>query len=167
MQAARLTGADVPVCLEARPRVMRGIGDKLSDPLKLPKLPAVLVNPGVAVPTKDVFVALQAKKLKKADAPGRSSFETRASRSPFRMTALVEVLSADRNDLEVPAIAIAPVIADVLARLRALNGCRLARMSGSGATCFGLFGTAQTAAAAARALRKKHPDWWIRATTLS
>ena len=166
IQAARVSGADVPVCLRPLARVMRGIGDVLSDPLKLPELPAVLVNPGVAVPTKDVFAALKTR-AKQGAAPKRSSpFEARSKRARLRTADLIAALAEDRNDLEAPAIAIAPVIADVLARLRALKGCNFARMSGSGATCFGLFGTAQGAAAAARALRKKHPDWWIRATTL-
>ena len=79
---------------------------------------------------------------------------------------LIETLADEPNDLEAPAVAIAPVIADVLAGLRSLKGCKLARMSGSGATCYGLFGTAPAAAAAARALRSKHPAWWIRATKL-
>jgi 4-diphosphocytidyl-2-C-methyl-D-erythritol kinase len=72
----------------------------------------------------------------------------------------------DRNDLEQPAIALEPVIADVLAMLRKSEGCLLARMSGSGATCFGLFETARSATAAARRLRSRHPTWWIRATAL-
>lgn len=162
IEAARVTGADVPVCLDPRPRVMRGIGEMLSDPVALPKLPAVLVNPRVAVPTKDVFAALRAR-LKVQETTG-AAFE---SRPRWKIGELIDALADDRNDLEAPGIEIAPVIADVLADLRALRGCRLARMSGSGATCFGLFGTAPAAAAAAaRALRGKHPDWWVRATKL-
>jgi 4-diphosphocytidyl-2-C-methyl-D-erythritol kinase len=76
-------------------------------------------------------------------------------------------LADSRNDLEKPAIELQPVIRDVLAALYSLQGCRLARMSGSGATCFGLFETARTAAAAARKLRVEHPSWWIRATALA
>ncbi len=82
------------------------------------------------------------------------------------MTELIAGLAADRNDLEAPAISIQPVIADVLDALRALPGCQLARMSGSGATCFGLFGSARAANAAAKTLRERHPSWWVRATTL-
>jgi 4-diphosphocytidyl-2-C-methyl-D-erythritol kinase len=160
MRAARETGADVPVCLDPRARMMRGIGDVVSEPLALPKLPVLLVNPGVAVPTKDVFAALRIDKSAK---PG-SSLEAGSKR--FKAAELLEQLAGDRNDLESPAIAIAPVIADVLDALRALNGCRLARMSGSGATCFGLFASARAAATAARILRSRHPKWWIRATTL-
>ena len=161
-EAARVTGADVPVCLDPRPRVMRGIGEILSVPLALPKLPAVLVNPRVAVPTKDVFAALRAQLQAQGTVVSNTAFE----RSRLTMKGLIDAVADERNDLEAPAVAIAPAIADVLADLRALKGCRLARMSGSGATCFGLFGTAPAAAAAARALRGKHPDWWVRATKL-
>ena len=161
MQAARATGADVPVCLDPRPRLMRGIGDILSDPLDLPRLPAILVNPGVAVPTKDVFAALRLDTARNAGAPSPSpplGGETRA--------ALLRTLAAGRNDLETPAISLQPVIAEVLSTLRALAGCQLARMSGSGATCFGLFESRRAAIAGAQALRARHPGWWLRATVL-
>ncbi len=163
MEAARVTGADVPVCLDPRPRIMRGTGEILSGPLAMPKLPAVLVNPRVAVPTKDVFAALRGQL--KAQTEGASD-TTLESHARLKMKELIDAVANGRNDLEAPAVTIAPVIAQVLADLGSLNGCRLARMSGSGATCYGLFGTAPAAAAAARALRAKHPDWWIRATKL-
>ena len=163
MEAAGVTGADVPVCLDPRPRMMRGIGEVLSGPLALPKLPAVLVNPRVAVPTKDVFMALRDHLEARKGPTAGFAFETRAR---WKVADLVEALADEPNDLEAPAVAIAPAIAQVLADLSALKGCRLARMSGSGATCFGLFGTAPAAAAAARALRARHSDWWIRATKL-
>ncbi|MBX9773347.1 MAG: 4-(cytidine 5'-diphospho)-2-C-methyl-D-erythritol kinase [Xanthobacteraceae bacterium] len=163
MEAARVSGADVPVCLVPRPRLMRGIGEILSEPLALPKLPAVLVNPRVAVPTRDVFAALRAP-LEARGGPTRGAdFEARRR---WKATDLVETLAGEPNDLEAPAIALAPAIAQVLSDLRALRGCRLARMSGSGATCFALFATAPAAAAAARALRGRHPAWWVRATKL-
>jgi 4-diphosphocytidyl-2-C-methyl-D-erythritol kinase len=163
MQAAGATGADVPVCVDPRPRMMFGVGDLLSEPADMPKLPAVLVNPRVAVPTRDVFAALAGQRKDKNELVWSAAFE---SRSRSRVSEVIGALAEQRNDLEAPAIAIAPVIAQVLADLRALRGCRLARMSGSGATCFGLFGTAPAAAAAARALRAKHPGWWVRATKL-
>jgi 4-diphosphocytidyl-2-C-methyl-D-erythritol kinase len=157
--AARQTGADVPVCLDPRPRLMRGIGDVLTS-LALPPLPAVLVNPGVAVPTRDVFAALGL-------APGRARAAAQGSATiPSKPDDLLTFLAAHGNDLEPAAIALRPVIADVLARVRALPGCRLARMSGSGATCFALFGDPDEAAAAARALSAAHPAWWVRATML-
>jgi 4-diphosphocytidyl-2-C-methyl-D-erythritol kinase len=163
LAAARATGADVPVCLDPRPRLMRGIGDLLSDPLDLPRLPAVLVNPGVAVATKDVFAALRMT----AAAAGLSSFEGFASLGHLRMTELVACIGRDRNDLEAPAIRLSPVISDVLAELRRVPGCRLARMSGSGATCFGLFESSRAAIAAAKVLRAARPAWWVRATVLA
>jgi 4-diphosphocytidyl-2-C-methyl-D-erythritol kinase len=155
MQAARATGADVPVCLDPRSRRMSGIGDILSEPLVLAPLPAVLVNPGVAVPTREVFAALNLK-------PGAQSADT----GPPKTTASLDEIAQGRNDLEEPAIELQPVIAKVLAVLRNLPACRLARMSGSGATCFGLFDSAHSAEAAARTLRVGSPDWWVRATVL-
>lgn len=164
IEAAQKTGADVPVCLNPRPRIMRGIGEILSDPLDLPRLPAVLVNPGVAVPTKDVFAALRIPVPQHARDVSEPtvSLGNRGEKS----TEFVGALAADRNDLEAPAIMLQPVIADVLRELRECSGCRLARMSGSGATCFGLFGTSRLAAAASRALQERHPGWWVRATAL-
>ena len=161
IEAARATGADVPVCLDPRPRVMRGIGDILSGPLPLPRLSALLVNPGTALPTKVVFAGwsptpkIGAKDT--ADLP-----ETRK----WGELDLLDWLAGESNDLEAPAIAVAPVIARVLGALRELAGCRLARMSGSGASCFGLFLSAAEMAAAAQVLRGKFPDWWIAETTL-
>jgi 4-diphosphocytidyl-2-C-methyl-D-erythritol kinase len=156
MQAARATGADVPVCLEPRARLMRGIGDVLSAPLDLPRLPALLVNPSVAVATREVFAALSLPPVGRTE-PAAAWAET---------AALLAEIAEGRNDLEAPAIELAPAIAEVLAVLRRLPGCRLARMSGSGATCFGLFESAAAASAAARTLRVGYPSWWVRATVL-
>jgi 4-diphosphocytidyl-2-C-methyl-D-erythritol kinase len=152
LQAARATGADVPVCLDPRPRLMRGIGDVLSEPLELPRLFAVLVNPGVAVSTREVFGALQ--------------LPPAAPAAPAGSVALMAEIAGGRNDLEGPAIELEPAIAHVLAVLGKLPGCRLARMSGSGSTCFGLFGSTAAASAAARSLRVGYPAWWVRATVL-
>ena len=162
-EAARLTGADVPVCLDPRPRMMRGIGEILSAPVAIAALPAVLVNPGVSVPTKAVFVKLAAPPLSSAPA---TSLPPAPALAGEGREGVIAALAGQRNDLEPPAIAIQPVIADVLAALRATAQCRLARMSGSGATCFALYGSGRAAAAAARALREQHPGWWVRATTL-
>ena len=157
--AARATGADVPVCLDPRPRVMRGIGELLSEPIDLPPLPAILVNPGVAVSTKDVF----------------ANWKPQATPVPLDQAVLgklknrdllLHFLTLQGNDLETPAIAVAPVIAEVLAALRGLPGCALARMSGSGATCFALFKTAADALIGAGMLHERHPQWWVRATAL-
>jgi 4-diphosphocytidyl-2-C-methyl-D-erythritol kinase len=156
--AARATGADVPVCLDPRPRMMRGVGEILSAPIALPKLPAVLVNPGVAVPTAGVFKALAAPPL----AAGAKQDDPIATDAD--VNEVVAAVAARRNDLEAPAISLQPVIADVLSSLRAFPGCRLARMSGSGATCFGLFNSASDAEAAARSLKTQQPGWWVQAT---
>ncbi len=159
--AAMATGADVPVCLEPKARMMRGIGEVLSDPFVLPELPAVLVNPGVAVPTRDVFKALAAPALASPAGPD-DFFQINADAA-----ALVSILAARRNDLEIPAIKLQPVIADVLAALQGCGDCLLARMSGSGATCFGLFGSAGAAQEVARDLSARQPDWWVKATRFS
>jgi 4-diphosphocytidyl-2-C-methyl-D-erythritol kinase len=165
LQAARATGADVPVCLDPRPRLMRGIGEILSEPLDLPKLATVLVNPGVAVPTREVFAALRLPAGSVAPAaPSRSA--TSLSAISLGASNLADAIANGRNDLEGPAIELQPVIADVLAALRKLPGCRLSRMSGSGATCFGLFDSTAAATAAARTLRIGYPAWWVRATVL-
>ncbi len=160
-EAARLAGADVSVCLDPRTRMMRGVGDELGPKLRLPRLPAVLVNPGVPVETPAVFRALGLSTgqnhpgLPHPDVAAASSFE-----------ALVELLGAARNDLEDPAIAVEPVIKDVLAAVSATTGCRLARMSGSGATVFGIYEDDESASAAARTLRNLHDGWWVQATSL-
>jgi 4-diphosphocytidyl-2-C-methyl-D-erythritol kinase len=156
MQAAQATGSDVPVCLDPKVRLMRGVGDVLSPPLDLPRLFAVLVNPGVAVSTREVFAALNLPTVTQPPEAGPAP----------EPAALLAEIASGHNDLEGPAIEMEPVIADVLAVLRNLPGCRLARMSGSGATCFGLFPTNAAATAAARTLRVGHPQWWVRATVL-
>jgi 4-diphosphocytidyl-2-C-methyl-D-erythritol kinase len=158
--AARAAGADVPVCLDPRSRLMQGIGERLSAPLALPKLPAVLVNPGVALATKLVFAGWipAARPAAPIDLAAVAKIE--------KSEQLLQCLTTQPNDLEEAAIALAPVVADVLAALRALAGCRLAHMSGSGATCFGLFSSVAEATAAADLLRARYPDWWICETEL-
>jgi len=158
--AARSTGADVPVCLDPRPRIMRGIGEVLSPPLSLPALPAVLANPRVALATKAVFARWTAAATPPVglDLAALAELKDRDD--------LLQLLHTQANDLEAPAIAQAPVIADVLAAVRALAGCRLARMSGSGATCFALFASAAAAQAAAKVLNAEYPHWWVQACVL-
>ena len=149
--AALSVGADLPVCLESRARFMRGIGEKLSPPLTLPPLPAVLVNPGVPLSTREVFA-------KFALAPGAA--ESRDD-VPADSDALIDYLVRQSNDLTPAAIVCVPVIATVLDALRALPGVRLARMSGSGPTCFALFGSREEAEAASQRLKAAHLSWWI------
>jgi 4-diphosphocytidyl-2-C-methyl-D-erythritol kinase len=158
-EAARATGADVPVCLDPRARLMRGVGEILSAPLELPRLSALLVNPGIALATKDVFSRW------KRSANAAEPFEAGAAAMGSEDQVLRR-LASQANDLEAPAIALAPAIADVLDALRALAGCRLARMSGSGATCFAVFSSAAERAVAAKVLRAKFPGWWIVETAL-
>ncbi len=150
-------GADVPVCLAARPARMSGIGERLAPVAPLPPAWLVLVNPGVSVPTPVVFRALACRENPPmpADLPAWPD-----------APALAAWLTTQRNDLEAPARAIAPAIGDTLAALAATPGCRLARMSGSGATCFGLYATATAAEAAAASLSAAHPDWWTAAAPL-
>lgn len=154
--AARL-GADVPVCLKGQAAFFGGIGDVLDPAPALPDCPAVLVNPGVPLSTPAVFRARQGGVF---SAPGRFTG------APADPAALAALLGERRNDLTEAAISLAPVVADALAALAGTAGCRLARLSGSGATCFGLFATADDAARAARALADGHADWWVRACRL-
>jgi 4-diphosphocytidyl-2-C-methyl-D-erythritol kinase len=169
IEAAQVTGADVPVCLDPQTRVMRGIGDVLSDRIELAPLPAILVNPGVMIATGEVFRALElnAPAAKVAGLPMSSGPQDTWVGWGSGLAALIAGLAIVGNDLEKPAIRLRPVIADVLQALATLPGCQLARMSGSGATCFGLFATAREASLAARRLRAEHPTWWIRTTTLA
>ncbi len=158
--AARTTGADVPVCLDPRPRLMRGIGEKLSAPLVLPPLSAVLVNPGVGLATKDVFAGWTP-----APRPAPPlDLATIAKEHDHRQ--FLRSMSMQANDLEDAAIKLAPAIGEALAALRAMAGCCLARMSGSGATCFGLFDGTAAARSAEAALGNKYPQWWVRACAL-
>lgn len=160
-EAARLTGSDVPVCLEPRARMMQAAGEAIGPALGLPKLFAVLVNPKVPVATPTVFAALGLQ-------PGEGLARTPHPevRGGGGTAALIGLLAEARNDLEPPALAVEPVIGAVLARVAGSAGCRLARMSGSGATCFGLYDTCEAAAAAAAAIRTAAPDWWVKPTIL-
>jgi 4-diphosphocytidyl-2-C-methyl-D-erythritol kinase len=147
-------GADVPACLVARPLRLRGIGDRL-DPLPdLPDFALVLANPRIETPTPAVFAALTHKENAALPDPLPTLQDARA---------LAVFLHTQRNDLEGPARALCPPIGDVLAALAALPGCHLARMSGSGATCFGLFDSRAAAGAAARTLATARPGWWVAA----
>lgn len=148
-------GADVPVCLASEPRLMCGIGEQLSTVPPLPKTSILLVNPGVAVPTGQVFRALDIPSLPK----GESAFGLQTEYPDT--AALCETLAACRNDLEPPARALAPDIATVIDTIAGQDGCLLSRMSGSGATCFGLFHDQTAAAAAAKRLAENHPAWWV------
>ncbi len=169
-QLAATLGADVPVCLGngndgPLAAFMTGIGEKVWRPPTATLLPAsglaaVLINPRVAVSTGDVFGALAAPPLPDDRTPPTPP-------APFMSVAeCLDFVTSGRNDLEAPATTIAPVISNVLDGLRELPHCRLARMSGSGATCFGLFDNMRAAQQAAGTMQDRHPGWWIRATIL-
>lgn len=143
-------GADVPVCLMGGQVRMRGIGDRLTPINTRMSWPTVLVNPGVAVPTAEVFRRLASKT--NPPMPDDVLDDT--------YNEFPDWLGHQRNDLETPAIDIAPVIGDALDALRAEAGCRIARMSGSGATCYAIFDDDDQAAEAVRVIRKAHPSWW-------
>ena len=149
---AESLGADVPVCLQAGLVRMRGVGEQLEQLPLMPEIWVVLVNPGVDVPTPAVFKALKSK----------TNPAMQASLPRFATgQGLVDFLTLQRNDLEAPARAQAPVISDVLERIAKTSGCLLARMSGSGATCFGLFSDAASAARASQDIRHSRSGWWV------
>jgi len=146
-------GADLPMCFAAKPLIAGGIGDNIEPLADFPSLHMVLVNPGVPVATPDVFRALASR-----DNPGLPPLPARPSAG-----AVIEWLNQTRNDLEIPAKALAPGIGEALLALNDA-GARFARMSGSGASCFGLFGDAVRTAEAAEPIRRQHPQWFVAAT---
>jgi 4-diphosphocytidyl-2-C-methyl-D-erythritol kinase len=161
---ARAIGADVPACLRQQPLIMMGVGERIVT-LEAPvALPAVLVNPGVPLSTRLVFETLNAGPL----APGAEESARGKINPPLCQDAqaLRSFVLAGRNDLEPPARTLSPVIGEVIAALRETAGCWLARLSGSGPTCFGLYGSPEEAETAAGKLGALHPGWWVRATTL-
>jgi 4-diphosphocytidyl-2-C-methyl-D-erythritol kinase len=152
---AAALGSDIPVCLESAPSFMEGRGEILRRVESLPRIPLLLVNPGVAVPTRDVFAALTE----------RSGVEMVLPRGRFGDTAdLLRFLDTTRNDLEAPARALQPVIGEVLTAMMALPGALLTRMSGSGATCFGIFADDDCCRRAAEILKSAMPGWWVAPT---
>ena len=156
---AEKLGGDVPACLANAPVMMRGEGERLQ-PVALPaRIPAVLANPGIVCPTGPIFHAFDASgagtDFAETDPPDLSN-----------LSVLFDWLGGTYNDLEAPAMSRHPEIAKTLGALQTLPGQRLARMSGSGATCFALFETEEDARAAATQLSDQHPDWWCVATTL-
>lgn len=150
-------GADVPVCLAGVPARMRGVGEQVQPLVGLPQAWLVLVNPGIAVATPAVFAGLGRRD--NPALPGMlPQFQTAAEFAAF--------LADQRNDLQEPAVALAPQITQVNAALAQQSGCLIARMSGSGATCFGLFATAAEAEDAARVLGTENPGWWVQSAAM-
>ena len=144
-------GADIPMCLVPQSLRAQGIGEVLT-PLALPPMGCVLVNPHVQISTPDVFKSLTQKSNPPLPevVPGFATPQE-----------AISWLAGQRNDLQDAAAAGAPVILEVLDALRSQTGCGLARMSGSGATCFGLFADAEMAQQAALELAAVHPEWWV------
>jgi len=149
-------GADVPVCLRPGATLASGIGEKLRPSGRLPAAHLVLVNPGKALSTADVFGKIA----------GPYGAEDPLGLDIDDVALLAAELGMRRNDLEASATALAPVIGDVLGRLAETEGCLLSRMSGSGASCFGLYATAEEARKGAAALEVLQPKWWIHAAPM-
>ena len=152
IQTPTRLGADIPVCLLSQTCLMQGIGEKLIPLPTLGQMAAVLVNPGVPVSTATIF----------------SAFDKAGTSSKFHLPSgsLLEVTQSGRNDLQEIAISIEPIIQTVLNSITAQEGCQVARMSGSGATCFGLFSDLKQAQTAAATLTAERPDWWCVPTML-
>lgn len=148
-------GADVPVCIAAQPSFMGGIGERISPCPVLPHFGLLLINPGIALSTADVFSAFSQP----------FSPEAAFTAAPSGVTELVNILAQRRNDLTADVISLCPPVGDILTTLESITSCRLARMSGSGATCFGLFDTFSAAQRAAATLA--HRDWWIMPTVIA
>lgn len=150
-------GADVPVCLAGKASFMGGIGEEIVSAGKLPSAHILLVNPGIATPTPAVFKARQ----------GGFSNAERWDQPPANAQALAAALMSRGNDLTEAAITVTPAIRDVLAAIGETERCLLARLSGSGATCFGIYADAAEAEAAGRAIRAVQPGWWAVAAPIS
>lgn len=155
-QAATL-GADVPVCLRRAATRMRGIGDHLEVADGVPQCWAVLIWPGVGVATPHIFKHLE-KKDNLAMPEGLPKFQSH--------TQMITWLRGMRNDLQATCAALVPEVSEALTALAACDGLGLARMSGSGSTCFGLFETQGQADAAARKIAASHPEWWVKPCVL-
>ncbi|MBI1300901.1 MAG: 4-(cytidine 5'-diphospho)-2-C-methyl-D-erythritol kinase [Alphaproteobacteria bacterium] len=144
-------GADIPVCYFARSAFVSGIGDKIEPCYNLPEMPIVLVNPNISCSTKNVFLQRQGSFKKEISKyPNLNSFEN-----------LFSFLSKTQNDLYNAAVETVPEIANVMFALETQTTCLFHRMSGSGATCFGLFETAELAKKAANEIQNENPDWWV------
>jgi 4-diphosphocytidyl-2-C-methyl-D-erythritol kinase len=150
--AARL-GADVPVCLTGRPAYFGGIGDIVDPAPPPPPCAVVLVNPGIPLSTPAVF--------RVRTGPFSQPARLTGDAAPSDAAAFAALLSSRHNDLTAPALSLVPEIGTVLAALSATPGCLLARLSGSGATCFALYADAALAGAAAAGLASAHPGWWV------
>lgn len=151
-------GSDIPMCLYSQALNASGRGEVISSVTELPKLDAVLINPHVGLETPDVFAALKNKSNPAAK---------RLPKTVGNKTNFIKYLANCRNDLETPATVLVPEITEILIALNNQTNCHLARMSGSGATCFGLFDDTESANQAVKIIRDAHPNWWVQATELN
>jgi 4-diphosphocytidyl-2-C-methyl-D-erythritol kinase len=147
---AEKLGADVPVCLDGHPSFVGGIGEDIQPAGQLPSAHLLLVNPLVETPTPAVFKARR----------GDFTPPARWDQPPMSAQGLAIFLASRKNDLTAPAIIVAPVVADVLSAIAATKDCLLSRLSGSGATCFGIFADAAAAEAARQQIKTRYPGWW-------
>ncbi len=161
LAAAAETGADVPVCLFPKARMMSGTGERLGAPVALPAVFAVLANPRVAAPTRKVFEAFGLARGTRVEPASEPAFVPDPTAS-----ITIDMLASGRNDLQPAALRVAPVIGSTLETLARLPGAIAARMSGSGATCFALFDSALGAASAQRVVVAEQPHSWVKATRL-
>ena len=150
-------GADVPVCMNNKNVFMGGIGESISPAPELPTFWMVLANPGCAVSTPEVF----------ARRNGEFSNTARFTERPASVHELIKIIAARNNDLLAGAVELAPEIKDTISELEKLDGALLARMSGSGATCFAIFANADAAHAGARKIADKYPGWWVGAAQMA
>jgi 4-diphosphocytidyl-2-C-methyl-D-erythritol kinase len=164
LTAASLTGADVPVCLESKARLVTGIGERLSPPLRLPPLPAVVVFPGVPLKTDEVFGNYDELGLESLSGSFMDHPESGAI--PLERGKLIAFLNTQTNDLARAAHGITPAVTAVEERLHKTPDVRLVRMSGSGSSVFALYDEIAQAEKAAKEIRAERSDWWIAATTL-
>ncbi len=147
-------GADVPVCVSGDVVVMQGIGEVITPVAAFPTCDVLLINSGHSVATADVFRGLQPPYSGPLVQPTTAGWAT--------LSELTDFLQTTRNDLVKPALSLAPQISGVVAALSRSKGCKIARMSGSGATCFGIFESSEAAQTAAEIIAEGHPTWWIK-----
>lgn len=160
-------GADVPVCTAAMPSIMSGIGEAVAPVMHFPSLGVLMVNPGVGLSTAAVFKRLAAAGCDEGMAADfRARQEERAARGFHSLDEVVAYMKAAPNDLTDAAVSLSLDTGEVLGEIDRLEGCRIARLSGSGATCFGLFENAALAAEAGDVLRERHPGWWVMAASI-
>lgn len=159
-EIAESLGADVPACLNALPKFVEGIGERITPVRTFESLPVLLANPGKGISTAGVYAGYKDSQIEFTEAIDFAALP------PLDRRVLINLIEGTRNDLEPAATAICPEISTVLQELGSMRGVISARMSGSGATCFAIFDQETESVDAAKALRHRHPNWWVQATRL-